>query len=119
MSYTEEFGLEELLEKSQDVLAAESVMEEKKLVGRFLEMLATKPDLVTYGEKNTLKALELGAVQILLLSESMGEQRIEQFESTAKAFSTEVKIISTETREGVQLRDIGRVGAILRYPLQV
>ncbi|MBI4145973.1 peptide chain release factor aRF-1 [Candidatus Woesearchaeota archaeon] len=119
LSYTEEFGLEELLEKSQDVLAAESVMEEKKLVGRFLEMLATKPDLVTYGEKNTLKALELGAVQILLLSESMGEQRIEQFESTAKAFSTEVKIISTETREGVQLRDIGRVGAILRYPLQV
>jgi len=39
---TEEFGLEELLEKSQDVLAQEGVTEEKQLVGKFLEMLAKK-----------------------------------------------------------------------------
>ena len=43
------------------------------------------------------------------------KENIEQFENTAKAFSTEIHIISTETREGVQLRDIGKVGAILRY----
>ena len=117
LSYTGDFGLEELLEKSADTLAAESVMEEKKLVGKFLEMLAIKQELVTYGEKNTLKALELGAVATLLLSEALDEQKIEQFEITAKAFSTEVFIISTETREGVQLRDIGKIGAILRYPI--
>ena len=118
LSYTEEFGLEELLEKSADVLAQEGVMEEKKLVGRFLELLAIKPEMVTYGEKNTLKALEMGAVATLLLSEALDEQKIEQFEITAKAFSTEIKIISIETREGVQLRDIGKVGAILRYQIQ-
>ncbi len=117
LGYTEEFGLEELLDKCQDVLAQEEVIEEKKLVGRFLETLATKPELVTYGELNTLKALEMGAVNILLLSEALDEQKIEQFEITAKAFSTDVKIISTETREGVQLRDIGKVGALLRYPI--
>lgn len=117
LSYTGDFGLEELLEKSADTLAAESVMEEKKLVGKFLEMLAIKQDHVTYGEKNTLKALEMGAVATLLLSESLDEQKIEQFETTAKAFSTEVFIISTETREGVQLRDLGKIGAILRYPI--
>lgn len=117
LSYTEEFGLEELLDKCQDVLAQEGVIEEKKLVGRFLETLATKPELVTYGELNTLKALEMGAVNILLLSEALDEQKIEQFEITAKAFSTEIKIISTETREGAQLRDIGKVGALLRYPI--
>ncbi len=117
LSYTEEFGLQELLDKSQDVLAHEDVAEEKKLVSKFLETLATKPDMVTYGEANTLKALELGAVNILLLSEALDEQKIEQFEITAKAFSTEIKIISTETREGAQLRDIGKIGAMLRYPL--
>jgi stalled ribosome rescue protein Dom34 len=106
------------LEKSQDVLAHEDVTEEKQLVTKFLEMLAIKPELVTYGEANTLKALELGAVNMVLLSEVLDEQKIEQFEITAKAFSTEVRIISTETREGVQLRDIGKIGAILRYPIE-
>jgi peptide chain release factor subunit 1 len=118
LSYTGEFGLEELLEKCQDVLAHEDVAEEKKLVSKFLEMLAIKPEMVTYGEANTLKALELGAVNIVLLSEVLDEQKIEQFEITAKAFSTEVRIISTETREGAQLRDIGKIGAILRYPIE-
>ncbi|RJQ19328.1 peptide chain release factor 1 [Candidatus Woesearchaeota archaeon] len=117
LSYTEEFGLEELLEKCQDELAQEGVMAEKKVVGKFFELLATKPEMVTYGEKNTLRALEMGAVATLLLSESLDEQKIEQFEITAKAFSTEVLIISVETREGVQLRDVGKIGAILRYPL--
>ncbi len=117
LSYTGDFGLEELLERSADVLAQESVMEEKKLVGKFLEMLAIKQDHVTYGEANTLKALEMGAAATLLLSEALDEQKIEQFEVTAKAFSTEVFIISTETREGVQLRDLGKIGAILRYPI--
>jgi len=117
LSYTEEFGLEELLDKCGDVLAQEGVIEEKKLVGLFLEMLATKPEMVTYGEVNTLKALEMGAVAKLLLSEALDEQKIDQFETTAKAFSTEVIIISTETREGAQLRDIGKIGAMLRYPL--
>lgn len=118
LSYTGDFGLEELLEKSQDVLAHEDVAEEKKLVSKFLEMLAIKPELVTYGEANTLKALELGAVNMVLLSEALDEQKIEQFEITARTFSTEVRIISTETREGVQLRDIGKIGAILRYPIE-
>jgi len=117
LSYTEEFGLEELLEKSQDVLSQEEVAEEKKAVGKFLEMLAIKPDMVVYGEANTLKALELGAVASLLLSEVLDEQKIEQFENLAKAYSTDVRIVSTETREGAQLRDIGKIGAILRYPI--
>jgi len=119
LSYTGDFGLQELLEKSEDVLAKEGVMEEKKLVSKFLETLARQPDLAVYGEKNTLKALEMGAVATLLLSEAMDEQKIEQFEITAKTFNTEVFIISIETREGTQLRDIGKVGGLLRYPLQL
>jgi peptide chain release factor subunit 1 len=117
LSYTEEFGLEELLDKSQDVLAQEEVAEEKKIVSQFLEALAIKPEMVTYGEMNVRKALEQGAVGRLLLSEDLDEAKIDEFEAVARRFSTEVKIISTETREGVQLRDIGKLGAMLRYPI--
>jgi len=118
LSYTGEFGLEELLEKSQDILAEESVMEEKRLARKFLEKLATEPDLVAYGEKNVMHALQNGAVDTLLLSEAMDEEKLEAFEDIAKQFSSEVHIISTDTREGVQLRDLGKVGALLRYAFQ-
>ncbi|MBI2649993.1 peptide chain release factor aRF-1 [Candidatus Woesearchaeota archaeon] len=115
LSYTGEFGLEELLEKSQDVLAQEDVMEEKKIVGRFLEMLATKQNMVAYGENDVMNKVKMGVVDILLLSEDLSDGKIEEFEAAAKPVGTEIRIISTQTREGVQLRDLGKAAAILRY----
>ena len=115
LSYTGEFGLEELLEKSEDVLAQEDVMEEKKIVGKFLEMLATKQKMVSYGENDVMAKLSMGVVDKLLLSESLPDEKIEEFENAAKPVGSEVRIISVQTREGVQLRDLGKVAAILRY----
>src|SRR3989338_3554062 len=113
IGYTGEFGLEELLEKSQDVLAQEEVIEEKKIVAKFLEMLATNIHKASYGEKEVMRLLQIGAVDILLLSEKLDDEKIDEFEKEAKKTGTEVKIISTETREGVQLFDLGKVTAIL------
>jgi|TARA_Y100000310_G_C20695243_1_gene825210 peptide chain release factor subunit 1 len=118
LSYTGEFGLQELLEKSQDVLAAEEVVEEKKIVTRFLELLSTKPGIVSYGVDEVMKNLKMGSVETLLLSEVLEDKKIEEFEKEANLVGSEVKIISTETREGVQLKDIGKAAAILRYEIQ-
>lgn len=115
LSYTGEFGLQELLDKSQDVLAAEDVAAEKEIMQKFLEMLAKNSNKVSYGETQVKKVLEQGAVDVLLLSESLDDKKIEEFEEKAKELGTTVKIISVETREGVQLRDIGKIAAILRY----
>jgi len=115
LGYTGEFGLEELLEKSQDVLAQEDVMEEKKIVGKFLEMLATRQKMAAYGEADVMNKLKMGVVDTLLLSEDLPDEKIEEFENEAKSVGTNIKIISTQTREGVQLRDLGKVAAILRY----
>ena len=115
LSYTGEFGLEELLEKSQDVLAQEDVTEEKKIVNRFLEMLSTRQNMVAYGEADVMSKLKMGVVDILLLSEDLSDEKIEEFEEAAKPVGTEVRIISIQTREGAQLRDLGKVAAILRY----
>ncbi len=117
LSYTEEFGLQELVDKSQDILAQEEIAEEKKIVYRFLELLATKQGMVAYGIVEVKRVLQQGVVATLLLSEELDEKTIDELEEIAKQFSTETRIISTETREGVQLRDIGKVAAILRYEI--
>ena len=115
LSYTGDFGLEELVDKSQDVLAKEEIASEKKIMNKFFELLAKKPNMASYGEAEVMKNLKMGVADALLLSEDLDEKKIEEFEKEAKLVSTEVNIISTETREGVQLRDIGKVAAILRY----
>ena len=66
-----------------------------------------------------MKQLKMGAVGTLLLSEALDDKTIETFDEEAEKVGTIVKIISTETREGVQLREMGKVGAILRYPVHV
>ncbi len=117
ITYTGMFGLQELLDKSQDVLAKEEVTIEKKVVQDFLEMLSKKPNMVSYGESEVRKCIEMGVVEVLLLSEALGDEKIDEYDQLAKPFSTRVEIISTETREGVQLRDIGKIAAILRYEI--
>ena len=118
LSYTGDFGLQELVEKSQDVLAKEEIIAEKMIVGRFFELLSTKPGMVSYGVKEVMRNLKLGMVDTLLLSEKLDEKEMEEFENEAKLVGTEVKIISTETREGVQLNEMGKAAAILRYEVK-
>ncbi len=118
LSYTGDFGLQELLDKSQDVLASEEVAAEKAQMQKFFDLLSKKPGMVTYGEAECLDKLQSGVVNILLLSEELDDEKIEMFEKEAQKLGSEVKIISTETREGVQLKDLGKVAAILRYEVQ-
>lgn len=117
LSYTGDFGLQELLERSEDLLAEEEVTQEKKSMQVFFKQMMENPKKVTYGEKETLKALEMNAVDVLLLSEVLEEERIFELEELAQLGGAEVKIISTETREGVQLRDLGKIAAILRFEI--
>ena len=115
LSYTGDFGLQELVDRSQDVLANEEIADEKKVMGKFFMLLSTKIGMVAYGEAEVMKNLQMGIADTILLSESLDDEKIVAFEEEAQKVGTTVKIISTETREGVQLRDIGKVAAILRY----
>jgi peptide chain release factor subunit 1 len=117
ISYTDEFGLQELLEKCQDVLAKEEVAEEKGIMNRFFKTLAEEPGKVAYGEVQVKNVLDMGAVDILLLSENVDDKLIDELEEKARASGSEVRIVSTETREGVQLRDMGGIAAILRFAI--
>jgi peptide chain release factor subunit 1 len=115
LSYTGDFGLQELLDKSKDVLEKEEIAGEKKIMERFFQMLAKEQNKVSYGEEEVMKNLQIGAVEVLLLSEELEDDIIQKFEDEAEKMDTEVRIISTETREGIQLRDMGKIAAILRF----
>ena len=43
------------------------------------------------------------------------KEKIDEFEVEAKKVGSEIALISTETREGVQLKEMGKIAAILRY----
>ena len=118
LSYTDDFGLQELVDKCGDLLAQEEITEEKEIVQKFLHMLATKPEFVSYGFAQVDSALTMGAVDKLLVSEVVEDNVVEELERKCEESGTELKIISTETREGVQLRDLGKFGAILRFPVE-
>ena len=87
-------------------------------MNRFFQEFRINPKKITYGEKETVKALEMNAVDTLLLSEQISEDKIFELEEKAQAGGTTVKVISVETREGVQLRDLGGIAAILRYGIE-
>ena len=109
LSYTGEFGLQELLDKSEDVLAEQEVMAEKRIVNKFFDTLATKPGKVGYGKEVVLSHLKNGVVDTLLLSEKVDDSVAKELIDIADKFGTNVMIISTDTREGVQLWKLGMI----------
>jgi len=84
-SYTGEFGIREVIEKSMDVLTEIDVMREKKLVQKFLTELVSDEGLASYGEAEVRKNLEMGAVEVLLLSEDINSRR-DKFECPSCGF---------------------------------
>jgi len=117
LSYTGDFGLQELLDRSEDLLAEEEVAQEKKAMNIFFNEFRDNPKKIAYGEKEVDRALEMNAVDTLFISESIPEDKIFDLEEKAEVGGASIKIISTETREGVQLRDIGGIAAILRFEI--
>lgn len=95
VSYTDESGLYELVEKAQDALQELDLMREKRLMNRFLKEIA-KDGLAAYGEEEIRKYLSLGAVDTLLLSEDL---RYERVKYRCPICNKEVEIT---VREGVE-----------------
>lgn len=115
LTYTDAFGLQELLERSQDILADEEVVGEKKLMSKFFDLLAKKPGMTSYGKDDCMRLLKMGVVDIMIISESVSDEVVDEFIAEAEKLGSSVEIVSVETREGSQLKDLGGFAAILRY----
>jgi peptide chain release factor subunit 1 len=117
VGYTGDFGLKELVERSEDILAKEEVSEETVVMQKFLQFLGSRPNMVAYGEAKINSALEQRAVETLLVSESLPEEKIFKLIEKAEESGAEVISISVDTKEGQQLAGLGGIAAILRYAI--
>lgn len=76
VAYTNESGLAELVDAAQDALKGVEVMKEKAIMNRFLRELVKDNGLAAYGEESVRKNLDIGSVDILLLSASLRKSRL-------------------------------------------
>ncbi len=70
-SYVSESGLDEIVERSEDLLKGVRYTEEKRIVQKFLYELGHETGLASYGEMQVRKNLNAGLVDTLLLSEKL------------------------------------------------
>ncbi|HII16256.1 MAG TPA: helix-turn-helix domain-containing protein [Nanoarchaeota archaeon] len=117
IGYTDETGLRELVEKSQEVLAKEAITEERETMQKFFKILATKPEMVAYGKDEVMNAITLNAADKVLISDAVEDSIANDVEEKAEASGSAVMFISIDTAEGVQLKEIGGIAAFLRYQL--
>lgn len=71
VSYTDESGLYELVDAAQDRLLDLELTQDKVVMRRFMKELVSDKGLAAYGEREVRNNLELGAVEVLLLSEDL------------------------------------------------
>jgi len=154
--YTGEYGLQELVERSDDLMKEAAVVKERELMQKFYGELQ-KGGNVVYGYHETIRALEAGAVETLLISEGFDwvhaklkcecenevekdlskrivenqacnkcrkimkvedvKELVDVVTDKAKNLGTKVEFISVNTREGMQFKELGGIGAFLRYKL--
>ncbi len=114
---TDESGLKDLVELSQDVLAEQEIIKEKKILEKFFNTLGEKPDLVKYKLEDVKKALMYGAVDSVLISSEVDREIYKELRALAEAISASVVVISIETTEGQQFQQLGGYGAMLRFKI--
>jgi peptide chain release factor subunit 1 len=95
--YTDEYGLRELVGKSVDALAEIDIMREKKLVHRLMrEIRKTDGGLSVYGEAEVRRALQMGVIDVLLLSEALRKCTL-KFRCTACDYTTRKSVTGVPT----------------------
>lgn len=94
VSYGGENGFNQAIELSQDTLANVKFVQEKKLIVNYFEQISQDTGKYCFGLKDTMHALELGAVEKLIVWENLAADRL-----TIRNNSTSVETIEILTAE--------------------
>ncbi|HUV81790.1 MAG TPA: peptide chain release factor aRF-1 [archaeon] len=95
-SYTDESGLSELVDNASEALMNVEVVQEKKYMERFLKELVGDSGLAAYGEEEVRKNLQMGSVEVLLLSEDLRRDRL----STRCSQCSDVSAVTVTRKAG-------------------
>ena len=113
-------GINEVLKKGTvEKLATENrVAFEIAAISDILEEIAKSSNLVAYGKKQVKEAINLGAIQkLLVLDKLIRSEDLEESMDMVENMSGEVLVISSEHEGGKQLEGLGGMAATLRYSI--
>ncbi|KAJ8618763.1 hypothetical protein MRB53_014949 [Persea americana] len=75
VSYGGENGFNQAIELSSEILSNVKFIQEKKLIGKYFEEISQDTGKYVFGVDDTLKALEMGAVETLIVWENLDINR--------------------------------------------
>ncbi|CBI19672.3 unnamed protein product, partial [Vitis vinifera] len=126
VSYGGENGFNQAIELSSEILSNVKFIQEKRLIGKYFEEISQDTGKYVFGVEDTLKALEMGAVEILIVWENLDMNRYEKmsllewFANEYKRFGCTLEFVTNKSQEGSQFcRGFGGIGGILRYQLDM
>lgn len=80
-----ENGFSQAIELTADTLANVKFVQEKRLISRFFDEISQDTSKYTFGVKDTLSCLDMGAVETLIVWESLDVQRVTVLNPTTGA----------------------------------
>ena len=101
------------------------IVEEAEVIEEALKRLGKGESNITYGLEDVERASKLGAIERLVLADTMlressDEKRllVEEIMKTVEQKGGKIIVISTQHEAGVKLLGLGGIAALLRYPLR-
>ncbi len=113
-------GIYEVLRKGtvEKVSSENRIASEIRNVNTLLERLARDPDSVVYGRDEVINAINMGAVEkLLVLDRVVSREDIEGYLDIVESMGGTVILISSEHEGGRQLEALGGLAGILRFKL--
>ncbi len=113
-------GISEVLKKGtvEKLTAENRVAQEMAAINNLLTDIAKNSSKIAYGVKETRDAINLGAVeQLLILDTKVADENMGEDMDMVENMKGEVMVISSEHEGGKQLESLGGMAAILRYEI--
>lgn len=102
VGYSGEEGVYELTQRGLELISESRYAQERRLIQKFMYYLAKNPQMITYGLKETMKAIEQGAAGIVMVSEEI--DLVEVVEECKACKETRKKIVSEKNIYTQQLQ---------------
>jgi len=117
ITYTDESGIRELVDAAQDDLADVEMVRQKVSMQEFMKRLVAD-GAIAYGAE-VGAAMNAGAVDTLMISETLDDEEIDRLYEESKKTSAKVEIVADHFEEGFQLANtFGKKAALLRFKIK-
>ncbi|MDO8460486.1 MAG: hypothetical protein Q7S74_05220 [Nanoarchaeota archaeon] len=119
LGYTDEHGLELLVEDSWEDIAQQELIKEKNILNKFFQTLGKDSKMTAYGLERVKLALQRGSVGLLIVSKELPKEEIAELEKMAENIGAEMVVVSSDHQDGEQFFNLTKgVGAVLRFAME-